>query len=165
MTLYDINSQIQQIIDNGISVDPETGEITSDLSDLESLQLAREEKIENTLLYIKNLVAESKAIKEEENALADRRKALENKASRIKLYIERMLNGESFQSAKVAVQYRNTTSVSLSDGFIEWAKENRPELLRVKEPEANKTAITKLLKAGETIEGAILEKNLSMTIK
>lgn len=164
MSLYSINQQIQQIIDNGFTVDEETGEILSDLSDLEALQIERDEKIENTLLYIKNLNSEAAAIKIEEKALADRRKSIENKAARIKAYIENMLDGEVFKSPRVAVTWRNTTSVSINDNFFAWAKENRPELLRVN-PEADKTAIGKLLKAGELVEGAALEQSKSMSIK
>ena len=87
---------------------------------------------------IKNLVAEAKAIREEEKALAERRKVLENRAERARNYLEFVLKGDKFQSAKVAVSYRTSTKVDVDDGFIAWAKKKAKNLLRVKEPEVDK---------------------------
>lgn len=164
-SLYEINSQISEIIEKGFAIDEETGEIISDLSELEELQAEREIKIENTLLFYKNLKAEAKMLKDEEAALKARREKCEKKADKLKDFIEYILAGENFKTAKVAVSYRTSKSVNVSDGFVEWATKNRPELLRVKEPEADKTALRKLLTAGEEIPGASFEENLSMTIK
>ena len=82
MNLYDIDRQIQELIEN--CVDPETGELTIDTAALDALQMEREAKIENLACYVKNLTADAKKIKAEEEALAQRRKAAENKAERLK---------------------------------------------------------------------------------
>lgn len=165
MTLYEIDEQIRQIIEQGFTVDEETGEVISDLTALEELQAQREQKIENTLLYIKNVNAEMTAIRNEEKLLTQRRKTLENKSNRLKEYIKFILDGENFNTPKVQVRFRHTPVVSLDNDFITWAMQNNSDLLRYKEPEADKTAIGKLLKAGENIPHATLEQSLSMTIK
>ena len=165
MTLYEINAQIKELIEQGFTVDEETGEILSDLSALEDLEAAREEKIENILLYYKNLTADAKAIREEEKRLAERRKALENKAARLKEYADFTLSGEKFSTPRVSVSYRKVKNVVINEEFFEWAAKDRPELLRWKAPEADKTAIAKLLKAGRELPGASIEEGLSMSIK
>ena len=77
MTLYDINSQILDFMNN-IEIDEETGEILTDMSLLDQLQVAHDEKIENIACYIKSVEAECDAIKKEEVNLAKRRKVKEN---------------------------------------------------------------------------------------
>ena len=59
MNIYQIDQQIQAIIENA----DENGEVDGEL--LEALQMARDTKIENLALAWKNLQAEAKAIKEE----------------------------------------------------------------------------------------------------
>ena len=81
MTLYEIDRAIMDAITAGL--DPETGELTN-YDELEELQLARDEKIENIACYIKNIAADAKAIRDEEQALAKRRKTLENRAEGLK---------------------------------------------------------------------------------
>ena len=96
MNLYEIDRQIQELIEN--SVDPETGELTLDPAALDALQMEREAKIENLACYVKNLTADAKAIKAEEQALSERRKAAENKAERLKRYLSDALEGEKFST-------------------------------------------------------------------
>ena len=65
MTLYDINAQLEALLEQ---VDPETGELLCDMDQLEALSLERDRKLEGLALYIKNRDAEAKAIREEEKA-------------------------------------------------------------------------------------------------
>lgn len=163
MTIYEINKEIEELI--ATSIDEETGELILNTDRLEALQMERDAKIENLALAFKNLTAEAKAIKTEEENLAARRKSVEKAAERAKSYLEFVLNGETFKSAKAIVSYRRSESVQLDDEFIGWAKEHWAELLRQKEPEADKTAIKAQLKAGAQIEHAQLVTNTSMQIK
>ena len=90
MNLYEINSQIKRILDNGFngSIDPETGEIIDEGEhDLETLEILRQDKLEGIALYIKNLNALADDIKAEEKSLAERRKAAEAKAERLSAYL------------------------------------------------------------------------------
>ena len=65
MTLYNINSQIDQILSSA-EVDETTGEVLFDTTLLESLQIARETKLENIACYVKNLNSDIEALKTEE---------------------------------------------------------------------------------------------------
>ena len=78
MNLYEIDAAITAL------VDPETGEV-SDFDAFDRLSMARDQKIENIALYYKNLVADAAAYKAEKLAFADRQKAAENKAQRLKV--------------------------------------------------------------------------------
>ena len=160
MRLYEINAALEELLNQ---VDPETGELTCDLEQLEALTLAREEKLEGLALYCKNADAEAKAIREEEKALAERRKALENKAARAKGFLAEQLAGERFSTPKGAVSYRRSEQVEVSMSFFT-AEENE-RFLRYKDPEADKVAIKAALKNGETVPGAELVSKTNMSIK
>lgn len=156
MTLYDINQKIMDAVEYGC--DPDTGEII-DASALEQLVMDRDEKIENTLLFAKNLAAEANAIKAEEQTLAKRRQTAERKAEWLKGYVQSVLNGEKFKSPRVAVSYRKSQAVVINDINL-----LPSDFLRVKK-EADKTAIKEILKAGGEVPGASLEDRQSMSIK
>ncbi len=156
MTLWQIDEQIAKAIELGF--DPETGEIL-DESALEQLQMDRDEKIENICLYIKDLVAESKALADEAKALTERKERSAKKAESLKNYLQAMLDGQKWKSSKAIVSYRKTQSVVVDD--IDALK---PEFLRIKK-EPDKTAIKEVLKAGAAVAGAHLEDKQSMSIK
>lgn len=163
MNLYEINAEINALIENG--TDPDTGELMIDQAALEALQLERDVQIENIALYIKNLNAEASAIKEEETILAQRRTVALNKAERLSNFLSSVINGESFSSPKVAISYRKSSAVDIEDGFIEWAMNNAADLLRYKEPEADKKAIAQFFKDGGETPYAKIVYRSSMTIK
>lgn len=158
MNIYEIDQAIQGLID------PETGELL-DFEQFAALNMERESKIENMALWVKDLSAEAKAIREEEKALAERRQTAENKADRLKKYLDQILTGEKFSTSKVAISYRKASAVQLDEGFVEWAKTNASELLRYAEPAADKTLIKDYIKAGNVLEMARLVESQSLQIK
>lgn len=158
MSIYEIDDAITSL------VDMETGEI-DDEKRFDELQMERTQKIENTGCYYKNLVAEAKAMKEEEANLAQRRKAVENKAERIKNLLVYALNGDKFESPKVRCSYRKSKSVQVDDGFVAWAEEHADDLLTFKEPTPNRTAIKAALADGREIEHAEIVTSESLQVK
>jgi len=160
MTLYQIQDNIRKAIELGF--DEETGEIF-DADALEALELQRDEKIENIALFIKDLSAEAKAIKEEKMALARRQQTAENHAESLKKYLSICLDGEKFKSPKVAISYRKSQTVEFIDGFdVNLLPE---QYQRRVDPEADKTALKDALKAGEEIYGVYLEDHTNTIIK
>lgn len=159
MTLYEINQELERLIDN--AVDEETGEINEDMiEEIENMQMAWDEKVENIGCFIKNLRADAEAVKNEKMALAKRQSILENKAERLKNYLYDMLNGETFSSPRVEVKYRKSVQVKCDD--LSAVPE---EYLRYKDPELDKTAVKEALKNGEEIEGCYLEEVKNIQIK
>lgn len=163
MKIYEIDQAIEDLIAE--SIDEETGELLIDEEKLNALQMEKDKKIENLALFIKNASAESAAIKNEEAALASRRKALDNSIDRAKQYLEFVLKGDKFKTARVVVSYRNSTSVTLDDRFLEWAQQTGNAFLRIKPPEPDKKLIGDALKRGELVPHASLTTNTTMTIK
>lgn len=162
MTIFEIDREIAVLIEN--SIDPETGELLLDEEKLEALQMSREKKIENILMYYKDTLAYSKAIKEEIDSLSERKASLERKADRLKTLVETVLKGETFETPKVKVTYRESKSVELTDDFLPWAKANRDDLLRYKEPEVDKKAVREALTNGDKLTGASIAVKRNMQI-
>lgn len=161
MTIYEIDARMAELID------PETGELL-DYEAFATLQMERDTKIENMALWYKDLTAEAKAIREEEKALAERRKSAENKAERLKGYIDTALGGEPWQSARAAVSYRKSTAVEIEDeaALIEELEFNGfDECLTYQAPKINKVELMKALKAGTIIKGAELVTRQNVQVK
>ena len=160
MTLYEIQDNIRRAIEQGF--DEETGEIF-DASDLEALQIQRDEKIENIALYIKDLKAEAEAIKTEKMNLTKRQQTAENHAESLKRYLTKCLDGEKFKTARVAISYRKSETVEFIDGFdINLLPD---QYQRKRDPEADKTALKDALKEGKEIYGVYLADHNNTIIK
>jgi hypothetical protein len=156
MTLYEINEQIQKAIELGF--DPETGEIL-DASALEQLQLDRDEKIENICLFIKDLKAEAAALDAEKKNLDARSTVAKRKSDSLSRYLQAMLDGEKFKTARCSISYRKTSAVIVDD------ENELPELCVRIRKEPNKTAIKDYINAGVSVPGAHIEYRQSMIIK
>ena len=156
MNLYDIEYEITNC------VDPATGEII-DEKRLDALQMERQKKIENILLWIKNLKSEAGAIREEEKKLADRRQSDEKKAESLTQYVQNVLNGEKFKTSRVVVSYRKSEAVIVDD--LQLMQETCDEYLKYKDPEPDKAKIKAALKDGITVPGCHLEERQNITIK
>ena len=153
MTLYEIDQRIMECWD------PETGEIL-DEQRLDELQIARDTKIENIALWIKNLKSDKEALKAEKESFAQRQKAAENKIESLTRYLEAALNGEKFKTPKVAITYRKSEQIVITDGV-----QLDDQYLRYKAPEPDKTAIKEAIKSGVEIDGVSLETRMNMQIK
>lgn len=160
MKLYEINEALMQLFD------PETGEIT-DAALWDALQLAKEQKLEGVACWIKNLLADADAIKQEKDNLAAREKAARSKAERLTSWLEYALNGEKLSTAKCVVSYRKSESVEIADetAFVAYAQQECNDLLTYKQPVPNKTAIKAAMKDGREIAGVALVTKQNMSIK
>lgn len=154
MKLYEIDAKIMECIND------ETGEIL-DSELLQSLEMQRDEKIENVGLWIKNLAAEADAIKAEKNNLAAREKTARNKIERLKEYLAYALDGEKFKTARLSVSYRRSESVKVDPAALDTLSDKYVKITR----EANKTALKDALKSGENIAGVSIEQKQSVIIK
>jgi hypothetical protein len=160
-TLYQIE---QSILD---CIDTETGEII-DAEKLNSLIMARDQKVESVALWIKNLLSDADAFKAEKDAFTEREKAARNKADNLKQWLSTVLDGQKFSTSKVQINFRSSESVEIEDEkkFVDWAWDNeRDDLLTYKDPTPNKTAIKQLLKSGKTLDGVSIVKNQNIQIR
>ena len=153
MKLYEIDQAIMDCIDM------ETGEVINEEL-LNGLQMERDAKIENVALWIKELKAEAEALKAEKMAFAERQKVAENKMESLKKWLAYALNGEKFKTVRASVTFRMTEKVEVADIFK--LDEN---YVRYRDPEADKDAIKKAIKAGQEVAGATLVSSTSVIIK
>ena len=91
------------------------------------------------------------------------RQQQKKKAEGIKKYITASMDsagGEKIKTSKVAISWRKSENVQITAGaFLP------DEYLTYKEPEPNKAAIKKALKAGTSIDGATLVTTNNIQIK
>lgn len=153
-SLYEIDRSILECVDmdTGELIDPER---------LEGLYMERSQKIENIVLWIKNLQSDALAFKAEKEAFDKREKAATAKAESLKRYLAQALQGEKFSTDKCAVSFRRSEQVEILD-------ENAlPEEFKVKAIvfRPNKTAIKAALKEGQDVIGCRLTENMNPQIR
>lgn len=165
MSLYEIDSRIRDILDSIYDAADEDGEVGEiDLTELKELQAARETKLENIALYVKNLAVEASAIKDEENVLADRRKRLERKCERMKdILINAMKEdgNKKISSPRFEAVIRDSKKTEIIDESL--IPEEYMNTKITKTPD--KTAIKKAIEAGADVAGAQVVDNTTITIK
>lgn len=160
MKLYEIPRAIEELID------PETGEITDEVA-LQKLTESFENGIEFLALEVKNLNAEAAALKAEKEAFAKRQKTAENAAARLKNYISFLLGGEKYKTDKVAISFRKSEQVQVSDeqAFMDWALAEGDSFLRYKDPEIDKAALKDAIKDGQNIPYVSIVVNNNIQIR
>lgn len=157
MNLFELCDAVKNF---NLLVDEETGEILDEenAKELDALQIAKDEKIENVALLIKNIEAEADAVKKQKDAFYSREKSLTNKAKWLRGYLASSLNGEKWKSDKVVLSWRKSESVDLDDDFSD-------ERFIKYEPKISKTDIKDALKRGEEVAGARLIEKSNLQIK
>lgn len=170
MNLYQINAEIEQLevaCEDGLLIDPETGELLTFEQALDRLRMERTQKIENIALWCKNLASDAAALKAEEEQLAKRRKAAEAKSERLKAYLLSAMTQPDgkvlpFHGTRAVVSVRNNApSVVISDEAL-LAMEFKIQKIEVK---ADKASIKEVLQRGIEVPGARLERTRSVIIK
>lgn len=164
-TLYEIDKDLYQLLENDMVVDEETGEIIFEESDIDNLLLSRDQKLENTACYIKNLMSDINDLKAEEKALNERRKAKEKKVERLKSYLSNsmlMFGDKKFETARVALSFRKSKQVEIALGAHIPA-----EYMTVKvEENPNKTKLKDaILKQGVVIDGVQVVEKENLQLK
>lgn len=152
MNLYQIDTQILECID------AETGEIF-DYEKFEALSLEKDAKIENILLWIKNLKAQAAALQAEKLNFAQRQKVCENQIERLEKFITDYLGGNKWESAKVKASFRKSESLEISANAV------IPDGYTKCKYEPDKKGLTQAIKDGQTFDGITLQTNLNLQIK
>lgn len=146
----------------------ENGEIDDDTL-IDAMQNSQEElsiKLEHYCMFIKNMEADAKAFKEEEQRLAARRKTLENTIERAKKAMQYAMDvaGEKKVKGKlfsISLQ-NNPASVVLDEQYME----NIPEKYLIHKTDINKRLMAEDIKNGVDLEGlAHLEQSEGIRIR
>ena len=172
--LYDIDSKLLELLERGFNSEclNEDGEIDEEKAQafLVAIQGQRNDKIENIALYIKNLRASAKSIKEEIAVFDARKKAKERKADTLERYLATSLSAfgeKKFETTRVELTLRKSKQIKI-DGENERPIEKLIPKEYVRETvkySADKTALKKALEMGEIIDGVRIEEIQNLQIK
>lgn len=163
-TLLSLATDLETVIDGGMVIDEETGEVLFDSESLDALQVTAAQKFLATSIYAGKQRKQAENLRELAKALIDSAKAMERKAERIDWY---MLNcaraaGGEIKTDTITVKVRKCpASVEILDeGYIPeayWAEKVTRSL--------DKTAIKEAIKAGEYVPGAALVQREKVSVK
>lgn len=154
-SLYQINEQVDSIMAKIQSAfDESTGEIideelyTESQKQLDNLEIAQNDKIENIACYIKNLTAEVSVLDNEAKVFLQRKKAKENQLKRVKEYLENFLKFKGIkkiETPKAVISFRKSEVLEIEDEeeAIEWCRHRG--FLKEK-PEIDKAKVKKYIK-------------------
>lgn len=169
MTLYELNHQFEELMiqyDNGAdsTVDEETGEILPIEDALSALAISREEKIDNTILYMKNLKYMEDALKAEADNLKKRRERVEKRRRSLEAYIAANMGDtrkrETPQYKLTIRQSVETIAPTRQEDVLKLPAEFRKETVKWT---ADKAAIKEALLKGQTLVGCQLANKKNLT--
>lgn len=134
---------------------------------LEAMSGEIEVKARNVAFVIRNCEALAAQMKQAEEAMAARRKAVENRAARIKNYLQTNMEGCGFSKIecpefKIAIRQNPPAVVIDAEGQIPCNFYAYPE---APPPRPDKAAIKEAIKAGQEVPGAHLETSTRLEIK
>lgn len=159
MTLYNLSQEFEALYS---LANESEGEELIELYD--ELQCSLNEKLDNSAKVIKQLQADTEAIKAEEVRLSARRKAIENNAERLKDMMLTALKSSGETKTKTTLfsfSVRSSASVLITDeslltsGYLRTTTTTSPD----------KKAIKETLDKGIDVEGAEIVYNESLQIK
>ena len=163
MKLYELTRQKQDLLNAIADMDHEDLELSDAVGDtLDALNEAIEAKAEDVASFIFSLQADSAALKQEEQRLAERRRLNDAKIERMKTYLHDMLTDaqiDRVKGLKYTIGFRKSEKVAVTD------VDALPErFLRIKR-EPNLTALKEALKAGQAFEGVSITTNRNLSIR
>lgn len=160
-SIYELNKDYAEL--SAMLEAAETEEEIQEIQDtLEMINVSIEEKLENTGKFIKNTESDITGIKAEIERLTAMKKTKENFVERLKNNVEFALKEKGLETLTVGTfkaGYRKSESVEIINLDVIPADFTKVEI------KADKTAIKKALKAGETVEGAEIKVNQNFYIK
>lgn len=169
MKLYELDSlarKLEEALESGC--DPETGELLEDDSDLRQTYDAIETERESKLLWLGALFqeakAEAEAVASTIKTLQARKRATENRMTRLKSFIgEFLAPNEKLADGRVKIGWRkNPPSIELEE---DWDHKLPLGFIKV-EPTPKKREILQALKDGKEIKGArIASESYAVSIR
>lgn len=139
-------------------------EVITDTLDAMSGEL--EVKAQNVVMYARNLQATATAIKDAEEQMAKRRKAIENRAKHLLEYVQGCMETAEVQRIecphfRIAIQAKPPSVDVYEQGLIPTEYMRVPE---TPDPAPDKKAIADAIKAGKEVPGARLVQGTRLAI-
>jgi hypothetical protein len=147
-------------------VDDNDSDLTMIETALQTVEGAIEVKANNIIIFLKSLDADAKAIKEEEQRLSARRKAIENKHLSIKQYLQTQMELAGIEKLKTATHsiglQNNPPALQIID--VDVIPQKFLTLIPARY-EPRKDDIKAAIKAGEVVPGCEVSVGRSIRIR
>lgn len=158
--LYEIAIDLENLF---AKIESQGGEILpEDEKALDALTLSKEEKVENTIKYIRNLESDVEALENEIRKLQTKKSAIENQVKSRKEYLGFNIGkGLSFKTPLFKCSWRESPSVEIvnEDKIPDWYKKEKVEI------SIDKKLILEELKQEKEVPGARLLVNQHLQIR
>lgn len=157
--LYELLEDIETD-ENGVIID--NSDTVAEL--FNNLEVEFHDKLTNTTYLIKELEANSKALKDEAKRLTDKARTFENRAKRIKSLIKETIikSGEmKHKTDKFSFSVRTSDVYNYDDVNLEFIDS---EFVKVKK-ELDKTQVKQFIKAGGVVEGVKISEDTILTVR
>ena len=166
--LYEINEDIERVldetytmkIDDENAVDKATGEVFSVVEKLNALEIEKNEKIKSVAVYFDDMVAKLDNLKNKIDMLTKSKKTLEREIEGLQSYILFATDNKGFKDDEIEVKVKESKRCDFTDETLIPEKFIKTEINK----SASKTEITKAIKAGEEVPGAVLNTYYSVKI-
>ena len=159
---WGISQQIAQIVENGFTFDEETGEVFFTTDDLDALNEALDNKLESLAGIYQMYVSKADALKARSKEIAERAKSFENKADKLKKYIDSLMqanNKEKLEVGDKKLSYKKSTAGNIIDDsalrqYINSKDEYKQKYFSYKEPEIAKKNLKDDILASKQDDGS-----------
>lgn len=160
LNLYEMASDYEkELIENNIEGDEALKQWI--ITEWNNLEMAKAEKIDNTISLYKSLDAKIEALKAHKKEIDERIRIDEKTIARIANLIEYGLGGEKFENVNHKITYRKSESVEiLNETLIDRKFFNEKTTYT-----PDKKAIKSAIELGEIIHGATIVKKNNIQIK
>ena len=164
LSLYELAEDYRQALDT--LTDPENDLPAAVIADtMEGLQGTLEDKAVNVAKFFKNLEATAVAIRDAEQRMSQRRKAIENRVASLKTYLKESMEAcgiTRIESPWFALSIaKNPAAVDVFDEAAVPA-EYKEEIVTVK---IDKTRIKRAIESGAEVPGAVLTRGTRLAIR
>lgn len=166
--LYEINKDIEKLLDETFTVriddengvNTETGEVINIAERLDALTVEKHEKIRSVAVYFDDVSAKLDALEEKIKNLTAMKKTLEREKGGLENYLLFATDNKGFKDDEIEVKVKKSKRCDFTDETLIPEKFIKTEI----EKSASKTEITKAIKAGEEVPGAVLNTYYSVKI-
>ena len=163
LTLYVLAEEYRLASEKLSNLDLDEQTITDTL---DGLSFELETKAQNTVMYARDLQATAAAIKEAEEQMAKRRRAMENRAKHLLEYVQGCMETAEVQRIecphfRIAIQAKPPSVDVYEPGLLPVEYMRTPE---PPPPAPDKTAIAAAIKAGKEVPGARLVQGTRLAI-
>ena len=158
--LYEINKDIEKLLDETFTVriddengvNTETGEVINIAERLDALTVEKSEKIRSVAVYFDDVSAKLDALEEKIKSLTSMKKTLEREKGGLENYLLFATENKGFSDEDMEIKVTSSKRVDFTDETLIPEKYRKVKI----ETSISKADISKAIKGGEEVPGAVL---------